>query len=92
MFQLSSRLYFIDGTVSEEFFSKPFRIETKEKHTRTDEPTITTSDSSRPSPGHIKVHTLVSDRVIATNVQLGEKLFVSSLPLQEFRLHKVILL
>ncbi|KAL9958941.1 hypothetical protein ACROYT_G036018 [Oculina patagonica] len=86
VFQLSSRLHFIDGTVSEEFFSKPFRIRTKEKRTRTDEPTITTSVSSHPLSGQIKVHTLVCDRVIASNVQLAEMLL--SLPPKKFDFQK----
>lgn len=86
VFQLSSVLYFIDGTVSEEFVSRPFHIRTKGKPTRTDDATITTSVSSHPLRGHITVHTLVSDRVIASTVEF--EIFSS----QEFGFLKVRLL
>lgn len=80
VFQLSSVLYFIDGTKSEEFFSKPFRIRTRS------EAAITKSVSSPiPSPEfrntHIGVHTLVSDRVFASSVTMDNIMSTISLDL-----------
>ena len=74
MFQLSSVLHFLDGTKSEEFFSKPFRVSVFRTRSKA---AITKSLSSPvPSPEfrntHIEVHTLVSDRVFASNVTMEE--------------------
>jgi len=68
VFQLSSVLYFIDGTKSEEFLSKPFRVITAKPRSKAE-------ISNLPTPAlvlgdtRIVVHTLVSDRVFASRVE-----------------------
>lgn len=85
VFQLSSLLYFNDSKVGEEFFSQPFRISTKGKQIRTDEPLsslLTSFSSLSLSPDlpddFIRVHTLVSDEVVASRVECGTILEMTS--------------
>ena len=89
VFQLSSLLYFNDGTVSEEFFSKPFHLITGNKKIPTDEPlspptTSTSISSVSSSPdlrdNYIRLETLVSDQVVASSVECGTILNMTSEP------------
>ena len=69
VFQLSSVLYFKDGTESKEFLSKPFRVTTAKK------PHPIAEIRTLPIPDHelgntyTEVHTLVSDLVFASKVK-----------------------
>lgn len=88
MFQLSSVLYFEDGTENEEFFSKPFRI------TTTPLPKAATTSVSSPIPSpefrntHIEVQTLVSDLVFASHVKVKN---MTSKPSLDLGADKVLL-
>lgn len=88
MFQLSSVLYFEDGTESEEFFSKPFRITT----TSLSKAATTSVSSPIPSPEfrntHIEVQTLVSDLVFASHVKVKN---MTSKPSLDLGADKVLL-
>ena len=87
-FQLSSVLYFKDGTKSKEFLSEPFSAFTATK------PLSEAAMGTLPIPAqelgdtYIEVHTLVSDLVYASKVKSKEILKKTSL---DFSAAKVLL-
>ena len=80
VFQLSSVLHFTDGTKSEEFLSKPFRVIAAKPRSKAAIRTL-------PIPvlelgnTHIAVHTLVSDLVFASKVKFTTMQCMTSLDL-----------